>query len=174
MVAMTISLDITTAPITDDDATIREHLESAEVPPLLAAVAHVTGDLSLLRDDLRPDPLRMLEPEAGISPEQAARARDLAAEALARFRDGGSTPAPPLELPELHRIIDYLVGGGMDEAYFPLLREELALEGDLRTPTWNKDDVAANVTFTVAIVGAGMSGIAMAYRLQQAGVPFVI
>ena len=53
---MTISLAISTALLTDDDATIRTALESADVPPLLAAVAHLTGDLSLLRDDLRPDP----------------------------------------------------------------------------------------------------------------------
>ena len=33
-------------------------LADAEVPPLLPALAYVTGDLSLLRDDLRPDPIR--------------------------------------------------------------------------------------------------------------------
>jgi 4-hydroxyacetophenone monooxygenase len=171
---MTIRLDTSAAAITDDDATIRAALDAADVPPLLAAVAHLTGDLSLLRDEVRPNPMLMLEPDAGISPEHAALGRDLAAAALSKWRDGGCKRMPEPASDDLHRIIEYLVGGAMDEAYFPLLREELALDGDLRAPTWNKRDIAPSTAFTVAIVGAGMSGIAMAHRLQQAGVPFVI
>ena len=43
--------------ITATDDEIRAALAEAEVPPLLPALAYVTGDLSLLRDDLRPDPI---------------------------------------------------------------------------------------------------------------------
>src|SRR5690606_32005603 len=56
--------------------------------------------------------------------------------------------------------------------YLPLVMEELAItEQDPRAPKWRKP---ADVDFTVAIVGAGMSGILQGIRLKQAGVPFVI
>ena len=64
------------------------------VIPLLAAVAYATGDLSVLRDELRPDPTRLLEPDGGVDGDRLALARQLAFDALARFRDGGSVAAP--------------------------------------------------------------------------------
>ena len=95
------------------------------LPPLLAALAYVTGDLSLLRDELRPDP-RVAEPQGGLTDEQQAAARELALEALVRFRDGGSPPAaPPSERRAAgdHGVRPRHRGMG---AYLPLLEEELA------------------------------------------------
>jgi 4-hydroxyacetophenone monooxygenase len=145
------------------------------VPPLLAAVTHLTGDLSLLRDDLRPDPSNVLEPDGGLSPDQVAEARALAVDALARYRDAGSEPAPSPDPGSLRTMIDYLVGGEDVDSYLELLEEELALEGaDHRAPGWTKDSVAPDTPFTVAVIGAGMSGIVAAHRLRQAGVPVTV
>lgn len=157
------------------DAELRAALDDADVPALLPAVAYVTGDLSVLRDDLRFDPALMLQPDAGMTAAQLAEARDLAAATLRRFWDGGGVPAPPPDRAALQRMLDFAVGGGAPmEEYLPLFQEELGIEGDLRAPTWRKDDIAPTTDFTVAIVGAGMSGLAAAHRLQQAGVPFVV
>ena len=52
-------------PIVASDAEIEHALAQAELPPLLAALAYVTGDLSLLRDELRPDPTLRRYPRAG-------------------------------------------------------------------------------------------------------------
>src|ERR1019366_8534067 len=57
----TVPLSSSTKPITEDDELIRAALEDAHVPSLLPALAHLTGDLSLLRDELRPDPSRIRE-----------------------------------------------------------------------------------------------------------------
>ncbi len=59
-------------PITASDDEIRQALEVSDVPALLPALAHVTGDLSLLRPDLRIDPLLMGEEQGGLTPEQIA------------------------------------------------------------------------------------------------------
>jgi 4-hydroxyacetophenone monooxygenase len=170
-----VRLDPPAEPITDDDDAIRAALDGADVVPLLTAVAHATGDRSVLREELAPDPARWLEPDAGYSAEQMAEARDVAAAALVRWRDAGSVPAPTPSPEALRELIDFLAGGTLTDAYLRLVREELAIDGeDLRAPGWRKQDLAPDTPFTVAIVGAGMSGIAAAYRLQQAGVPFVI
>src|SRR5207249_9352555 len=51
----------------------------------------------------------------------------------------------------------------------------LALDGtDLRAPRWRAAELAPQRELRVGIVGAGMSGIAVAHRLRQAGVPVVI
>ena len=107
--------DVAPEPLTADDATIRAALEGADVAPLLVAVAQLTGDHDLLVEDLRPDQSRLLEPEAGITPEEMARGRDLAAAALARYRDAGGVAAPTPEGADRRRRIDYLVGADTDE-----------------------------------------------------------
>ncbi|HEX6569337.1 MAG TPA: NAD(P)/FAD-dependent oxidoreductase [Acidimicrobiales bacterium] len=163
------------APITASDDEIRRHLADADLQPLLPALAYVTGDLSLLRDDLRPDPLMLSLPGGGFTDEQAAAVRDLALDVLIAFRDGGCRPAPVPSDQDVLRIMEFAAGGAEMADYLPLLEEELAHRGeDRRAPTWHKADVAPDVDFRVLVVGAGMSGLLAGHRLAQAGVDFVI
>jgi 4-hydroxyacetophenone monooxygenase len=162
-------------PIVEDDAAIRAALDDVDVPPLLATVAQITGDHTVLREHLRPKPDALLDPAVGLTILEQAEARDLAAAALVTWRDAGCPAPEPLALADLEAIIEFLVGDDAASEYLTLLEEELALDGeDRRAPTWHKDDVAPERDFRVAVVGAGMSGIVAAHRLQQAGVPFVI
>jgi 4-hydroxyacetophenone monooxygenase len=163
-------------PITASDAELAEALAEAELPALLPALAHLTGDLSLLRDHLRPDPLLIAEPQAGFTPDQQAEIRAIALDVLCRYRDAGC-PVPPVPTQEmLSAILAFAVGPGVDVgAYVPLLEEELAVTGeDLRAPGWHVAELAPGRPFSVAIVGAGMSGIVAAYRLSQVGIPYTI
>lgn len=165
--------DVPVITATDDE--LRAYLAEAEIPPLLPALAYVTGDLSLLRDDLRPDPLLLTLPQGGLTPEQQARARELAFDALVRFRDGGSVRAAPPAHDVLLRIVEHVVGGSGMDAYLPLVEEELALRGDdRRAPQWRKADVDPDRPFSVLVIGAGMSGLLTALRLQQAGIDFTV
>jgi 4-hydroxyacetophenone monooxygenase len=162
-------------PITETDEEIRRALDDAEVPPLLPALAYLTGDLSLLRDDLRPDPMLIAMPQGGLTDEQLATARQLALDTLIRYRDGGCRAAPVPSDEDILRIMEYAVGGAEMRDYLPLLEEELAARGeDRRAPGWTKADIAPDVDFKVLIIGAGMSGLLAAHRLRQAGVDFVV
>jgi 4-hydroxyacetophenone monooxygenase len=155
-------------------------LRSAYLPALLVALAQATGDLSLLRDDLRPNPLLVQDPHGGLSAEQRAAARGLARLALERLNEQSDIEQSDTALgwaddDSLRRMLAFIVGAPVSDDYMHLLREELGAAGaDGRAPTWHKDDIDAERTFGVAIVGAGMSGLVAARRLQQAGVPFVI
>ncbi|MFD7450313.1 flavin-containing monooxygenase [Kitasatospora sp. NPDC059827] len=171
----------TARPITADDATLRRHLADADVPALLMTVAHLTGDLSLLRDDLRA-PGWLFAPQGGLSPERAAEARESALAALARLRDGdgaaGAVPGPPAPPgPELLRAITSWAMERDTEELVPLLAEELVLPGhgpDPKAPRWTADGLRPGTDFRVVVVGAGFSGLLAGHRLAQAGIPYVI
>lgn len=167
-----MALTRTTEPITADDAAIRAALADAFLPALLPALAQATGDFTILRAELRPPGIAPGVPQGGMSPQQQEAAREIAFEALKQLRIEGETRTPaPLE-DAIKRITAWMTGSQASDDYLPLLLEELGPEGeDPRAPQWRKDP---NVPFTVAIIGAGMSGILAGIRLKQAGVPFVI
>jgi 4-hydroxyacetophenone monooxygenase len=179
-----VTLDVTASPspflhgvvpITETDDEIREALAAAELPPLLPALAYLTGDLSLLRPHLQPDPLMMSMPQGGLTDDQQAEIRAIALDVLCRYRDGGCQPAPVPTDEQLCTILEYIVGGAPMGDYLPLVEEELAYRGeDRRAPGWHLADLAPGRDFHVVIIGSGMSGILAAHRLQQAGVSFTI
>jgi len=170
-----VPIETRTGVITENDAELEAIVGDAELPALLVALAHVTGDDSLLREDLRPDGSFTAGPQGGYDESQIARARRLCLDALRAFRDVGS-PAPQRpDAARLRRLLSFLADEKDLDAYMPLLLAELALEGaEARAPSWRKDEIAPGTPFRVAIIGAGMSGLAAAVRLQQAGVPFVV
>lgn len=163
------------SPVTASDEAIRAAVADGVVAALLPAVAQLTGEHSLLREDLRPDADNILDPQAGLSDSQMAEARQIAFEALIRWRDAGCpAPATPTE-EELRELMAFAVGEANVAEYYEVLSEELAIDGaDLRAPGWQADDIAPGTDFPVAIVGAGMSGILAAHRLAQAGIEFTV
>jgi 4-hydroxyacetophenone monooxygenase len=163
-------------PIVATDDELRVAIAHADVVSLLPALAYATGDLSLLRDDLRVDKALIRQPDAGLTPEQLATAHRLAFDALRRLRNGEVDLAAPPSEDDLRRMIEFVVGDGADDDYLHLVQEELGgLQGeDLRAPRWHVDDVAPGTDFRVLVVGAGMSGLLAGHRLRQAGVAFTI
>jgi 4-hydroxyacetophenone monooxygenase len=157
-----------------DDAAIEAMVRQGALVPLLAALAQDTGDLSLLRDDLRPDPAHIREPQGGLSPEQRREARRVIIDALKRLEQGGHRSVDHTDTDALRRIMEFTIAEESTE-YLDLLLEELAVSGDdLRAPHWRKDEIDPDRAFRVVIIGAGMSGLLAAHRLQQAGVDYVI
>jgi 4-hydroxyacetophenone monooxygenase len=167
-----------------DRARVVAAVASADVHPLLCAVASLTGDLGLLRPDLAPDQSQLISPTHGLDPEQVAEARELAVEALLSHAAAGA-PRRPFGPDELRRAFGFLVGADATEKWERFLLEELALHGDPRAPSWHVDrlggpdgggDVGAGGAgrFRCAVVGAGASGLAAAHRLRQAGIAVTV
>ncbi len=165
-----------TRPGDATDAQIDAAVAEAGLLPLLMAVVHITGRVDILREAGRTaKPQYSTDLSGGIAPEQAASLRQHAAQAIKTWRDAGC-PAPyePRE-DELRLMIDTLAGQALDPRYEDLLAEELGFAGDARDFQWDRPvGEAEKARMPVVIVGAGLSGIAMAHRLKQAGLPFVI
>ncbi|HCV00162.1 MAG: hypothetical protein CL897_01520 [Dehalococcoidia bacterium] len=162
-------------PLPQDDDAIRKALKDAHLPSLLPALAQITGDLSLLRNDLMPDTALLTDPQGGLPPEKQTEAQELAFKTLAAWRDAGSVVADIPTHSEVRRMMDYLIGEHVSDEYLPLLLEELAFADiDARAPQWHKETINPGRSLRVVIIGAGMSGILAAHRLNQAGIPFTV
>jgi len=155
-----------------DDEHLRAACAAADVHPLLCAVAHLTGDLSLLREEFAPDQGQLLVAGCGLGPEAMAEAHALAASTLAAHLAAGRTDHE-VSADERRRIFGFLVGAGAAEHWETFLDEELALEGsDPRQPSWHMSGLEG--AFRCAVIGAGASGLAAAHRLRQAGVTVTV
>lgn len=163
-------------PITETDDTLRNIVEYAELPPLLAALAAATGDMSGLDASLQP-PLTPIDtenhPHGGMSPEQQATARDIAFQGLQKLRDANITQLQNVDGEVQQRIFEFLTNGRGEWA--DMLRHELNLPADRpQSSRWHYTTRASTRDFSVLVVGAGIAGLAAAYHLSQAGVPFTI
>ncbi len=163
-------------PISLSDIDIQDAVAQADLPALLCAVAMLTGDDALLSEDLRPPTPPMsstMSPQGGMSLEAQTKARTLIVEKLIAYRNAGC-PEPSIpSTDDLERIMRFLIKDS-NESYLPILRHELGIPKDAGAPEWHKSKIAPETEFQVAVIGAGVSGIAAAYRLKQAGVDFTV
>jgi 4-hydroxyacetophenone monooxygenase len=164
----------TTLPSLDcDDETLRSHLQSADIPTLLMTVAHLTGDLDVLKPSWKPV-IAMGVATSGMTAENEALVREFCLQRLQAFRDSGR-PVPGRPTSDQLYVAGTWLMGPVIEPYLPLIAEEaVTAEEDVRAPRWHKDHIAGGRDFKVVIIGAGESGMIAALRFKQAGVPFVI
>ncbi|HEY0519062.1 MAG TPA: NAD(P)/FAD-dependent oxidoreductase, partial [Ilumatobacteraceae bacterium] len=161
-------------PMSADDQ-LAAAVAVADLPSLLAALAHVTSNPHLPGDGLFLDPTKHHEPQGGWNLDQQARARAIALRTLHELRDGGWPVAPEPTTDGMRPIMSWMMGSDASDDYLALLLEELGGSAqDLRAPSWSVDEVAPGRAFRVAVIGAGMSGLLAAHRLRQAGVEVVV
>ena len=160
-------------PITADDDTIREALTHADLPSLMCALVHMTGDMSSLRGDIKPVMDFLGGAEAGLTEEQQSRVRAQAFDVLRAYRDNPTPTVVPDE-DQAREMLRFLLGQDVADDYVEFLVAELAMNGEdpYAQPAMFDVPAATRESFRVVIVGAGMSGLLSAIRLQQAGIPF--
>ena len=163
-------------PIAASDEFILQAVEQADLPSLMVTLAMVTGDTSLIAPEVKPPvpPMRVeIAQQGGMSKEMQVKARRLATAALIAYRDSGQQgcPLPSAEL--LTQCMQYLLPRDIGELR-PLLEHEMGFTKDPGAPDWTRESVAPGVKFRVAVIGAGFSGIAAGYRLQQTQLDFTI
>lgn len=163
-------------PITESDAFLADALESASIPTLMMSMVHITGDAQILRGRVRPKPAIMGEAQGFLSEEEKAEVRARALEILSAYRNGGCQLPPPPAPETIREMMSFLVGEPVPAEYLPMMLEEMALEGRSdRDFHWDRD-VPGPVQqgFHVLVIGAGMSGLLAAIRLEEAGVPYTV
>ncbi len=162
--------------IPDDDELIARSLQDASIPTLMMSMIHMSGDSSLLDGTIRPAGVFINEYQGYMSEEDKAAVRTQALAVIKAFRDGGCQLPPPPDANTIHRMMNFIVAGEVPQDYVPMMLEEMELDGtDQRSDAWgNEVPAARKEQHKVLVIGGGMSGVLAAYRLQEAGVPFVV
>jgi 4-hydroxyacetophenone monooxygenase len=155
------------------DAQLAQALELAHVPSLLASLAHLTGSARYLRGEITPRVVPMAEEEDGLDEPQRERARSMALAELIAYRDAGCPELPRLDHALADEAMHFVTGETVPAEQMAMMREELNLYGEdrRRVPI---ESAAVRDDFRVLVIGAGMSGILAAYRLQEEGIPYLV
>ena len=155
----------------DHDSQLRASLEHANIPTLLMVLVQLTGDEKWLAEPYRPKRGKPLDDNdsAGLSPHVQAEIRQHAFEAIRDYRTGKVVPIP-LNPDRVAQMLSTSLGEPVPAEYGPMLSEELGIVSrDVPIPT-----PPAAEDFSVIIIGAGLSGLAMGIKLKAAGIAYTI
>jgi 4-hydroxyacetophenone monooxygenase len=156
-----------------DPAALRSAIADADLRVLVMCLVHLTGDLRWLEAPYRPmrDVRLVADPQAGYPPEVQAEIRETMIGLLARGVEAPAIGDPGNEL--LLRMMSVCLGEIVPPEYLPMMREDMGFaSGD---PEWRAPPDAGRLAKTaVLIVGAGLSGLALGYKLGRLGVPYTI
>jgi 4-hydroxyacetophenone monooxygenase len=166
-----------TRQITESDAELSEILKGVSPVVLALSAVHMSGSLDIIRSGVKTRPPAHHADQSGsLSSQDATNLLERALQIIVGWRNAHQpTPYVPTRS-KLHEMINFLFGRDIPSAYMPLVLEDMAFDGeDARVFQWKREvSEASKQSHPVVIVGAGMSGILMGYRLKQAGIPFTI
>ena len=149
---MTIDAETTAAPNATDPEELRANLRQADPGVLVAVLAQLTGDASVV-DRFGPAISHVPDPpeRAGVTDPDTAEALVAAVvDALAAPRAAGALAADDPEL--FTRLLPLALGSDVDDEFVPLLLEQGGFQ--ISQPTLPRT-VPIPETTTVAIIGAG-------------------
>ncbi|HMC04293.1 MAG TPA: NAD(P)-binding protein, partial [Actinomycetota bacterium] len=156
----------------DDRARFRAAVAVANIPTLLMVLVQLTGDLRWLDEPYRLSRTKGMSDNdtGGLSDEFQVRIRAAALDAILEWRAGKpmAIPEPPHDL--IVRMLSTSMGEPIPAEYGPMLAEELGLgPGEaVIAPGPPPDGLRA------VIIGAGLSGLCAAIKLDELQIPFTI
>lgn len=154
-----------------DTQQFAEAISTANIPTLLMVLVQMTGDMQWLEEPYRPQRARGMDDNTtgGLPAPLQAKVRKAALDAILAWRAGRplAIPEPSVEL--RRRMLSWAMAEEVPTEYDPIIAADLPLaehEVVEKLPVPNG--------FKVLIIGAGVSGLCAAIKLQEAGVPFTI
>jgi len=163
--------DATTSPIST--SALQPHqLAKADTATLLLCLTEMTGNTSPL--DRWGSRIKGPTPElTDFSEEDKAAIREAFCQAAARSGKKADTGYRFEDTALNDRLFAAAAGRALPPEEQQLVLKEMGISPEIHVE-WPKDSPATPVTREVAIIGAGLSGMAMGIRLKRMGIPFTI
>lgn len=157
-----------------DETRLRHAIAGADIVPLLMSLVHLTGRAHWL-DEVAPHIKGGWSFLVDVPPKMQACIRDELVDVLRNIAAGRAAPASISEA-LLTRMMHTSVGQTVPPEYNEVFREEAGFDQrDYRAVPWRKPIAPRQLSdFRVLIIGAGFSGIGMAIKLDEAGIPYTI
>lgn len=147
-------------------------VENAELVPLLAALAQYTGDFDEYLGWIQLSPIQMgatTPPQGNLTADEIAYAKALCSRGLQQIFEFEVQPAV-IGKDAVDRIVDWFSAGTHVD-------NQSMLSNEIQSVDISDEQVGLMASAgnpSVIIVGAGLSGIAMAHKLQRAGIRYMI
>jgi 4-hydroxyacetophenone monooxygenase len=155
----------------DDAKRFTDAIAIANVPTLLMVLVQLTGDTRWLEEPYRPQRGRGMgdNDTGGLSASIQAEIREAALEAILAWRAGRPVAIPEPSSDLRIKMLAAAMSEKVPASYDRIIAAELLLEEVDKI-----EKLSVPEGFKVLIIGAGVSGLCAAVRLQQAGIPFTI
>ncbi|MBS0410628.1 MAG: NAD(P)/FAD-dependent oxidoreductase [Proteobacteria bacterium] len=160
----------------DTAINLDEAIEAAHLPSLMTALVHLTGNTHHLKPEWRPAYQPMDRNDIGVPDEEQAIMRAFAKGVITDYLEGRREPIGDLAIEALRPMMDFITGVDIPSDYLDFLEDELDLMGaNSKRPQWETPKLkAAAAKMKVLVIGAGMSGILAAIKLDEAGVGYTV
>lgn len=156
------------------DESLRHMLQHASIPTLVMCLAQITGDDAWLQEPFLPkrDTNLFADDSGGLSQELQQSVRDAMQRVLEEMERGERTPGTPPDADRFIRMMRVCVAEPVAQEYVPMMMEEMRFSD--RDVHWrdSRPDVASQ--FHVLVIGAGVSGICAAIKLDALGIPWTL
>lgn len=153
---------------------LEEIARSANIPTLLMVIYQVTGDKRWLEHPFQPTRTKGLsDHDSGGLPESVqAEIRHAAALAFRHLQEG-KPPAIAMPTPEQTSVmLGVCVGESVDDSYGQMFSEEFRRRIGASVSAGRSISLPGD--FRVLVIGAGVSGIIAAHRLQELGLSYLL
>ncbi|OWU68365.1 hypothetical protein ATO3_24470 [Marinibacterium profundimaris] len=149
-------------------------LAAIEPVPQALVLAHLTGDDRLLTQ-VSGHVAGGWSFEQDVPPALAQEVSQALVTALSGIAEGSLMPPSTLDPERFAEIMSAGINAPLPPDYAAMMLEELNLTGgDQRSVDFSDIAADARAGHDVAIIGAGLSGLALGAKLLEAGIPFVI
>ena len=155
--------------------TAQQALAAASVPTLLMCLAQITGERRWTEAPYLPqrDLALFADPSGGLPPDVQQEVRDAMAQVLQELASGQRQLAAPPDEARALEMMRVCLGENIPPEYAGMALEEMGMRD--RTVHWSGESRPAQAAaFPVLVIGAGVSGLCAAVRLQELGMPFEV
>jgi len=156
------------------DQSLRNMLQHASIPTLIICLAQITGEDHWLQEPFLPkrDINLFADESGGLSGEVQQLVRDAMERVMDEIERGERTLPPLPDAERFIRMMRVSVAEEVAQEYLPMVMEEMRLAD--RNVHWHKGRPENASQFHVLIIGAGVSGLCAAIKLDELGIPWTL